>query len=82
MAGFEKKGQFKKEDDAPEYTSQAFSITNHPEGGYALVEIDYNPVTMHAKVKEVKKVGDSRADAEEYFRIRVGNYFAEIQAKS
>lgn len=62
--------------------STAFSVTNHPEGGFALVEVKFNPVTMQAKVESVKKVSDSREEAEYYFRVKVGEYFADMERKS
>lgn len=56
--------------------STAFSMTRHPEGGFALVTVKYNPVTMQAQVQEVKRVSDNREEAEYHFRVKVGEYFA------
>lgn len=76
------KEEVKVVEEPQDLNSTAFSITNHPEGGFALVKIKYNPVTMASKVETVKKVADSREEAEYYFRVEVGTYFAELQAKS
>lgn len=81
MAFETKKGQFRKEEDPPEYTSKAFSLGRHPEGGFAVIIVDFNPVTMHAKVNEVKRVGDSREEAEYHFKIMVGQFFADQEGR-
>lgn len=62
--------------------STGFSMIQHPEGGFALVTLKFNPVTMLAKVEEVKKVSESRMAAEDAFRMAVGQYFGEQEAKS
>jgi 4-hydroxy-3-methylbut-2-en-1-yl diphosphate synthase IspG/GcpE len=58
-----------------------FSMIKHPESGYAIVTLKFNPVTLQAKVDKVDKVADNRADAEYYFKIKVGEWFAEQEAK-
>ena len=63
--------------------SSAFSMIRHPDNnGFALVTVKFNPVTMEAKVEEVKKVGENREDAEFSFRVRVGEYFSEQESRS
>jgi hypothetical protein len=68
--------------ESQDLNSTAFSLTRHPEGGFALVEVKFNPVTMLAKVSSLKKVSDSREEAEYYFRVRVGEFFANEESKS
>ncbi len=70
--------------EAPiEYTSQAFSMVRHPDNnGFALVTVAFNPVTMDAKVIEVKAIGNNREDAEFTFKVRVGDFFANQESKS
>ncbi len=66
-----------------EYTSQAFSMVRHPDNnGFAFVTVAFNPVTMDAKVVEVKKIGENRDDAEFFFKVRVGEFFANQESKS
>lgn len=70
-------------EELPEYTSQAFSMVRHPDNnGFALVTVAFNPVTMEAKVTEVKKIGENRDEAEFYFKVRVGEFFANQESKS
>ena len=66
-----------------EYTSTAFSMIRHPDNnGFALVTLAFNPVTLDAKVTEVKLVSENRDDAEFYFKVRMGEYFSEQQSRS
>ena len=66
-----------------EYTSQGFSMIRHPDNnGFALVTVAFNPVTMDAKVTEVKLISENRDDAEFYFKVRMGEYFSEQQSRS
>ena len=69
-------------EEPKDLNSLAFSITKNPTGGYALVTVKYNPITMLAEVAEVKRVADSREEAEYYFRVAVGNYLGELEARS
>ena len=69
-------------EEPKDLNSLAFSVTRNPAGGYALVTVAYNPITMLAEVQEVKRVADSREEAEYYFRVAVGNYLGELEARS
>jgi len=70
-----------KSEDFSDLTSTGYSLIRHPESGFAVVVLKFNPVTMKATVKEVRKVSDNRTDAEFYFKVEVGNYFAEQESK-
>jgi hypothetical protein len=72
----------KEVEEPKDLNSLAFSVTRNPNGGYALVTLNYNPVTMQSKVSEVKRVSDNREEAEYYFRVAVGEYFAKMEANS
>lgn len=69
-------------EEPQDLNSTAFSLTRNPEGGFALVTVKYNPITMLAKVETVKKVADSREEAEYYFRVAVGEWFGAEELKS
>lgn len=62
-------------------TNESFSLIRNPDGstGWTIVTVIYNPITTEAKVVELKKVGDSREDAEYAFKVMVGKYFAKVQ---
>lgn len=70
------------ENEPLDLNSTAFSVIKHPESGYALVTLSFNPITMKAKVDKVERVGDNREDGEHYFRVAVGQYFADQERKS
>lgn len=78
----EKEANKTETEEAKDLNSLAFSLTKHPEGGFALVTVKFNPVTMQAEVESVKKVSDSREEGEYYFRVEVGQYFADMELKS
>lgn len=71
-----------KVEEPADLNSTAFSVTRNPNGGFALVKVAYNPVTMLAKVVEVKRVSDNREEAEYYFRVAVGEYLGNLEANS
>lgn len=91
-----KKGQFGKKEEVPdqemilaeyvekqepEYTSLAFSMGRHPQSGFALYIVEFNPVTGEARVKETRSVGESRAQSEDAFRVEVGHFFGQQELK-
>lgn len=66
----------------PEYTNVAFSLIKHPNNnGYALVTVSFNPVTGEAKVTSMEK-HENRQDCEYYFKVKVGEYFADQESRS
>lgn len=78
---YAKVGELPVTEDA-DLNSTGFSLIAHPEGGFAMVTIKFNPVTMLAKVEEVRKTGSSRMEAEDEFKMTVGRYFVEQELKS
>lgn len=70
------------EPEPEDLNSTAFSLIKGPESGFSLVTLKFNPITMQAKVVDVKKVADSREEGEYHFRVEVGAYFASQEAKS
>ena len=69
-----------QKNEEPEYTSLAFSLGRHPNNnGFALITVEFNPVTMDARVKTVEHVGESRAVAEDSFKVAVGNFFGKLE---
>jgi hypothetical protein len=68
--------------ESEDLTSTGFSMIKHPEGGFAIVTLKFNPVTMQAKVEEVRRTGPSRMDSEDAFKMAVGNYFADQEMNS
>jgi hypothetical protein len=70
------------EETVEDLNSTAFSLIRGPESGFSLVEVKFNPITGNAKVESVKKVSDSREEGEYYFRVKVGEYFADQERKS
>lgn len=63
-------------------TGTGFSLMRGTNGGFSLVKLAYNADTKEAKVLEVKKVADSREEAEYYFRIAVGEWMASEELNS
>jgi hypothetical protein len=63
-------------------TSTAFSMIKHPESGFALVTVRFNPITLQAKVDNVERIGDNRQDAEYHLKVKIGQYFAQQESQS
>lgn len=69
-------------EEPADLNSTGFSMIRHPEGGFAIVILKFNPVTMLAKVDNISRRIESRMETEDEFKMIVGRYFAEQESKS
>lgn len=74
-----KSTQFKAE--TPVFNSQTFGLVRNLDGsqGWSLVTLKFNAKENKAVVDEVKKVSDSREEAEYYFKVAIGTMFMELK---
>lgn len=77
--------KFVKDEKEPvvvlQMNSKAFGLVRNLDGtqGWSLVTLNFDAKSETAKVSEVKKVSDSREEAEYYFKVACGHMFMDLK---